>query len=155
MKNLNFLFYFFIIIMKVSFKKDYYWQQLRPSGFGFVYNVCWCISGCSHDVGVSIRHCCGWQRHSLLQVPPTFFPLFFFSLPIIDWIWMIPVGEFHCWQQCCRQWICDILVRIRIRESVPLTNGSGSKSGSVSCYFSSWPSKNYFYLLITVNGKWW
>jgi hypothetical protein len=41
-----------------------------------------------------------------------------FSLPIIDWIWMIPVGEFHYWQwqQCCR--------------SVTFWYGSGSESGS-------------------------
>ncbi len=45
---------------------------------------------------------------------------------------------------CCRvRWmyspvlrIHDILVRIRIRGSMPLTNGSGS------CYFRLWPSRN-------------
>ncbi len=35
--------------------------------------------------------------------------------------------------------IRDILVRIRIRGSVPLTNESGSGSGS--CYFRQWPSR--------------
>ncbi len=41
--------------------------------------------------------------------------------------------------QCLR--ICDILVRIRIRGYVHLTNGSGfwSGSGSGSCYICWWP----------------
>ncbi len=34
-------------------------------------------------------------------------------------------------------WIRDILVRIRIRGSVPLANGTGSWS----CYFRPWPSR--------------
>ncbi len=37
--------------------------------------------------------------------------------------------------------ICDILVRIRIRGSMPLTNGSGSGFWSGSCYFRHWPSR--------------
>ncbi len=39
--------------------------------------------------------------------------------------------------------IHDILVWIRIRGSMPLTNGSGcgSRCGSRSCYFRHWPSR--------------
>jgi hypothetical protein len=37
--------------------------------------------------------------------------------------------------------IRDILVRIRIRGSVHLTNGSGSRSDSGSCYFHHQPSR--------------
>ncbi len=39
--------------------------------------------------------------------------------------------------------IYDILVRIRIwiRGSMPLTNGSKFESGSESCYFHHWPSR--------------
>ncbi len=37
--------------------------------------------------------------------------------------------------------IRDILVRIRIRGSVPLTNGSRSSSGSGSCSFRHWLSR--------------
>ncbi len=44
--------------------------------------------------------------------------------------------------------IHDILERIRIRGSMPLTNGSGSESGSGSCFFSSltfkMPTKKIF-----------
>ncbi len=51
--------------------------------------------------------------------------------------------------------IHDILVWIRIRGSMPLTNGSGSGSGS--CYFRHWPSRcqhktnflTQFFLLVT------
>ncbi len=42
-------------------------------------------------------------------------------------------------KQCCRS--RDILVRIRIRGSVSLTNGFGFGSGSESCYFRHWPSR--------------
>ncbi len=55
--------------------------------------------------------------------------------------------------------IHGILVRnrIRIRGSMPLTNGSGSGFGSGSCYFRHWPSRcqqktNFltkFFLLVT------
>ncbi len=52
--------------------------------------------------------------------------------------------------------IHDILVWIRIRRSMPLTNGSGSGFGSRSCYFCPWPSRQQqkitfykFFLLIT------
>ncbi len=49
--------------------------------------------------------------------------------------------------------IRDILVRIRIRGSVPVTDGSGSGS----YYFRHWPprrqQKNYFFLLITFWSK--
>ncbi len=37
--------------------------------------------------------------------------------------------------------IHDVLVWIRIRRSMPLTNGSGSGFGSGSCYFRHWPSE--------------
>ncbi len=48
--------------------------------------------------------------------------------------------------------IHDILVWIRIRGSMPLTNGSGSGFGSGSCNFRHWPSRcqektNFFCLL--------
>ncbi len=51
-------------------------------------------------------------------------------------------------------WILDILVRIRIRGSVPLTNGSGFGSDSGSCYFRRWQLKivlffsNFDYFLL-------
>ncbi len=43
----------------------------------------------------------------------------------------------------------EILVRVRIRGSIPLTNGSGCGFGS--CYFRQWPSRRQqkFFLLIT------
>ena len=37
--------------------------------------------------------------------------------------------------------IHDILVWIRIRGSMPLTNGSRSGFGTGSCYFHHWPSR--------------
>jgi hypothetical protein len=40
----------------------------------------------------------------------------------------------------CSVRIHDILVRIRISGSVPMTNGSGSRSNSESCYFLQLPS---------------
>jgi hypothetical protein len=46
------------------------------------------------------------------------------------WPWLGPVFRIH-----------DILVWIRIRGSMPLTNGSGSASGSGSFYFHHWPSR--------------
>ncbi len=49
-----------------------------------------------------------------------------------------------------RQWICDILVRIRIRGAMLLTNGSGS------CYFCHWPlrgqQKSIFFCSLLVEG---
>jgi hypothetical protein len=66
------------------------------------------------------------------------------------------VGEFTSAQEPVLR-IHDILgwIRIRIRGSMPLTNGSGS--GSRSCYFRHWPSRcqqksnflTQFFLLIT------
>ncbi len=49
--------------------------------------------------------------------------------------------------------IHDILLWIRIRGSMPLTNGSGSGCGYGSCYFCHWPSRfqqktKFFYLLL-------
>ncbi len=46
--------------------------------------------------------------------------------------------------------IHEILVRIRIRGSIPLTNGSESGCGSGSCYFFQWPSRRQqVFLFIT------
>ncbi len=49
-------------------------------------------------------------------------------------------------------WIHDILVRIRIRGSVPLTNGSGSGSNSWSASFLQWLKKCkiiYFFIFFS------
>ncbi len=55
---------------------------------------------------------------------------------------------------CASLRIREILVRIRIRGSIPLTNGSGFGS----CYFRQWPSrrpqKNFFLLITSDLGEW-
>jgi hypothetical protein len=48
-----------------------------------------------------------------------------------------PAGSTETHNESAVLRIYDILVRIRIRGSMPLTNGYGSGSGS--CYFSHWP----------------
>ncbi len=113
-----FLFYFYYYYYESKFIIRLLLAAVKTVWIRTCENVCWCIPGCSHDVGVSVRHCCGWQRHSLLQVlVPTFFLLFFFSPNhSTGFGWFSPGGEFPCWQQCC--------------GSKTFWYGSGSKSGS-------------------------
>ncbi len=56
----------------------------------------------------------------------------------LDYVLYATEDIFCCLRSDCLLpvfWICGILVRIRIRWSVPLINGSGS------CYFRQWPSR--------------
>jgi hypothetical protein len=66
---------------------------------------------------------------------------FIYSLTRCEYLYGIRTSVFR---------IHDILVWIRmwIRGSMPLTNGSGSGCGYVSCYFCQWPSRGQRKLIL-------